>query len=235
MSKWNENVLLMTDTYKLGHMEQYPEDTVEIYSYLEARKANQKTVFFGLQYLLQEYLTRPITKEDGLEFLEYYRQIIGTPPEDTVKKINALTDLGYWPLFIKAVPEGTIIDSQNALMTIRNTIPGFHWCVGFLESLLLKVWNASTVATCSLKYRTLVERYAEKTCDNNDHIPFAVHDFGYRGVSSEETAMVSGGAHLLNFYGSDTVIANKFLDQYYPRENKETILGLSVPASEHSV
>ncbi len=117
-------------------------------------------------------------------------------------------------------------------MTIRNTLPEFYWCVGYLESLLLKLWNPCTVATYSLKYKKLVEQYADMTCDDTSHIPFQVHDFGYRGVSSEETAMISGASHLLNFLGSDTVIANYFLDKYYYGEKE--VKALSVVASEHS-
>ena len=97
----------------------------------------------------------------------------------------------------------------------------------------MKVWNSCTVATHSRKYHDLVTRFAEETCDTADHIPYQVHDFGYRGVSSEETAAISGAAHLLNFYGSDTIIANWFLDKFYGAAN--SVKGRSVPASEHSV
>lgn len=235
-----DNVLLMTDVYKMSHMSCYPPDTEEVYSYLEARKLDENKqpipmVFFGLQYLLKEYLSRPITHSHAAEFLEYYKQILGPVPDSIRQNIFSLAELGYWPVEIKAVAEGTVIGTGNALMTIQNTIPGFHWCVGFLESLLLKVWNPCTVATCSLKYKELVESYAAATCDNNNHIPYQVHDFGYRGVSSEESAMVAGGAHLLNFVGSDTITANKFILEYYTPNNKRTVLGKSVPASEHSV
>ena len=227
------NPLLLTDVYKMGHMEQYPGDTVEVYSYLEARKPNQPVVFFGLQYILMEYLSKPLTRENGEEFLHYHREILGEPSPSVQEKIRALTDLGYWPLSIKAVPEGTRLGSRNILFSIRNTRPEFFWCVGFVESLLLKVWNSCTVATHSRKFHELVTRYAERTCDNLDHVPYQVHDFGYRGVSSEETAAVSGAAHLLNFQGSDTVIANWFLDKFYAAAG--SVKGRSVPASEHSV
>lgn len=231
----NRNPLLLTDVYKLGHMIQYPEDTTEVYSYLEARKPNQKTVFFGLSYYLQEYLSQPITTFHAEQFFKYYKRILGSVPESVVQKINLLVERGYWPVEIKAVEEGTVLDSKNILFSIRNTEPEFYWCVGFLESLLLKVWNTSTVATCSLKYKELVERYAELTCDNGFHLPFQVHDFGYRGVSSEETAELSGAGHLLSFFGTDTVPAVAFLDEHYTPESEETIIGVSVPATEHSV
>ena len=227
------NPLLLTDVYKMGHMEQYPDDTVEVYSYLEARKPNQTMIFFGLQYILLEYLSKPVTPENGEEFLHYYREILGEPSQDVQNKVRALTDLGYWPLSIKAVPEGTRLDSRNILFSIRNTRPEFYWCVGFVESLLLKVWNPCTVASYSRRFHDLVTSYAERTCDNLDHVPYQVHDFGYRGVSSEETAAISGAAHLLNFHGSDTIVASWFLDKFYGAAG--SVKGRSVPASEHSV
>ena len=227
------NTLLLTDVYKMGHMEQYPADTVEVYSYCEARKPGLKTLFYGLQYILKAFLAQPVSHDDADEFLHYHNAILGEPSVGVRQKVHALADLGYWPLEIRAVPEGTVLDSRNILFSIRNTHPDFYWCVGFVESLLLKVWYPITVATGSRLYKTLVERFADQTCDNRDHVPFQVHDFGYRGVSSEDTAAIGGSAHLLNFHGSDTIIANWFLDRYYGAA--ASVKGLSVPASEHSV
>jgi nicotinamide phosphoribosyltransferase len=230
----NKNPLLMTDVYKLGHAAMYPEGTTEVYSYLQARtdKSLEQTVFFGLQYYLEEYLSKPITQDHVDEFLDVYAQILGEPPQDVVDRMEDLANLGYWPLEIKAVPEGEVMPVQNVLMTIRNTHPDFAWCVGYVESLLLKVWNTITVASYSLKLRKLVTKFARETCDDMTHLPFQVHDFGYRGVSSEETAELSGASHLLNFFGTDTVPAVRFLMKHY---GAEFPIGLSVPATEHSV
>lgn len=230
----NHNALLMTDVYKLGHMLMHPEGTTEIYSYLQARsdKSMDQTVFFGLQYYLKEYLFAPVTDWDADEFFSIYEDILGPVPDDVRTKINALVWLGHWPVEIKAVPEGEVMPVQNVLMTIRNTHPDFAWAVGYLESLLLKVWNTTTVASYSLKLRKLVTKFARETCDDMSHLPFQVHDFGYRGVSSEETAALSGAAHLLNFMGTDTIPAVWMLKEYY---DAKAPIGLSVPASEHSV
>lgn len=235
MSYTQKNVLECTDVYKLGHLQQYPEGTEYVYSYLQARTANkmlEKTVFFGLQYYLEHYLAKPITKADVEDLLDIREQILGPTPLEVREKLTALAELGYWPLKIEAVPEGEVMPVQNVLMTIENTVPGFGWCVGYMESLLLKVWNTITVASYSLRLRELVTAYARETCDDVTHLPFQVHDFGYRGVSSEETAEVSGAAHLLNFFGTDTVPAIGFLQKWY---GAEFPIGLSVPASEHSV
>ena len=230
----NRNILLATDIYKLGHLEQYKPGTTKIWSYLTARsdKKIPFTVFFGLQYYLQEYLSRPITQADADEFFEYRKLVLGTDASQDVKdKISSLVRLGYLPLEIKAVPEGELMPCKNILMSITNTVDGFHWCVGLIESLILKVWNTTTVASYSRLYKNLVIKYADETCDDKNHIPFSVHDFGYRGVSSEETAQLSGAAHLVNFLGTDTITAVKFLKQYYKAEFP---IGLSVPAGEHS-
>lgn len=230
----NQNVLLMTDVYKMSHMTFYPEGTNKVYSYLIARsdKKIPFTVFFGLQYYLEEYLSQKITHKMVDEFLEYREIILGPNPETIIKKMRALADLGYLPLKIKAVDEGTVMPVKNVLLTMTNTHDDFAWVVGFTESLILKIWNTITVASYSMKLRQLCENYAKLSCDNNLHVDWQVHDFGYRGCSSEETAALSGGAHLINFRGTDTVPAVKFLKETYRATG---LIGASVPASEHSV
>jgi len=230
----NENLLLATDVYKLGHMEFYPEGTTKIYSYLCARstKKEKKALFFGLQYYLKQYLSRPITMENVEEFLEYRKNILGSNSDDVIKKMTALGKLGYLPVVIKAAPEGMVIDNKNVLATVVNTHPDFAWVGGFVESLLLKVWNTTTVATKDLKYKKLVVDFAQRTSDSDFLIPFLVHDFGYRGCSSEETAALSGAAHLINFLGTDTILAVKLAKEFYDATEP---IGLSVPATEHSV
>lgn len=230
----NTNLLLATDVYKFGHLYQYPKGTTKVYSYLQTRTNKAKldqVVFFGLQYYLKEYLQRPITKENVDEFVETVESILG-PGMVQRSYYDKLVELGYLPLEIKAIPEGSLIPIRNVLMTIENTHDDFYWLGGFVESLILKTWNTCTVASNSFKIRQHCEKYAKETCDNNDHVSFQIHDFGYRGCSSEETAALSGAAHLLSFLGTDTVPAIRLVKTYYGCEGP---IGLSVPASEHSV
>ncbi len=169
------------------------------------------------------------------EFLVYRKALLGLDlSPELVTKLYNLEKLGYLPLSIKAVPEGTVLPVKNVLMTIANTHPDYAFLVGFFESLLLKVWNTCTVASYDLKFKKLVKRFADETCDDTNHLPFQVHDFGYRGCSSEETAALSGSAHLINFLGTDTVPALKLINDFYGVDAGEP-LGLSVPATEHSV
>lgn len=230
----NNNVLIGADSYKMSHMVQYPEGTTKVYSYLCARSDKEipYTVFYGLQYYLKEFLTQTITDSMVDEFLELYKDINGAEDVRVTIKMKALAKLGYLPLEIKAVPEGTIMPVKNVLMTMTNTLPEFYWVVGFVETLLLKVWNTSTVAAYSLKLRKLADRFTNDTCDNNLHSDWQFHDFGLRGVSSQETGALSGSAHLLVSRGTDTVPAVQLLKDYY---NASGLIGMSVPASEHSV
>lgn len=232
--KNNQNLLLMTDVYKLAHMLYYKPGTTKVYSYLIARstKKSEYALFFGLQPYLQ-MLEGKITQSNADEFYEYWKDILGSEVPDMVReKIQSLVDLGYIPLQIKAVPEGTVIDNKNVLATITNTDDRFPWVVGFFESLLLKTWAPTTVATLSHKYKKLATEYAAKTSDSEFLVPFLVHDFGYRGVSSEQSAEILGAAHLVSFTGSDNIPAIKFAKENYAAEG---FIAGSVPASEHSV
>lgn len=227
------NPFLLLDVYKMGHCPLYKPGTTKIYSYGIARsnKKYSKSIFFGLQYYLSKYLS--IKPENWMvdEFIEYHTEILGFPPEEDFKKrLYSIVELGYFPIEIKALEEGTEIPIKNVLFTIKNTHPDHFWMTGFFETLLLMVWNTCTVASYSRKYLNLCKDYAYKTCDNEDHLPFQVHDFGMRGCSSVETASLSGAAHLINFFGSDTVPAKRLLKHYYSNPTM-----LSVVATEHSI
>jgi len=221
------------DAYKLGHMCQYPQDTEYVYSVLQLRsdKNFKQVPIVGLQYLIKEYLMQPILEEDVKELIEESK-LMGIYHPETETKLMALVELGYLPIEIKAIPEGSIVEMPNAICTIQNTVKGFHWCVGMVETLLLKWWSALTTSACSFEYRKLVNKYFRETSDNDFLQPFAVHDFGSRGCQAPEDASFTGMAHLLNFDGSDTIVAMPLIRKYY---NAQGMVGCSVPASEHSV
>lgn len=238
-SSTKENPLLGVDVYKCGHMEQYAPGTTKVYSYLTTRsdKTFDKVVFFGLQYYLKEYLSTRLEPWMADEWLENRKYILGYNSPEVEVQIRKLCGLGYFPLEIKAVEEGSVLGVHNVLMTITNTRPDFHWVVGFIESLILKLWYPITVASCVHKYRKLVDRYFELTVDPEMHFlkDYTVHDFGYRGDTTEEGAAISGAAHLLSFIGSDTVPSFNFVRKYYYADPTREIIMQSVPASEHSV
>lgn len=233
-----QNLLLLVDAYKHSHHELYLPGTTKIYSYLESRGgAFPKTVFYGLQYFLKEYLEgQAFTREDIDEAEEIMNGVFGR--KNIFKRANFEYILdkynGKLPVSIKAVAEGSVIPVHNVLMTIENADPNCYWLTNFLETLLMQVWYPCTVATLSHEVRKIVERFFNETADDASKpaIDFALNDFGFRGVSSVESAGLGGSAHLINFNGSDTVFASKFLKQYY---NAKKVYGMSIPATEHSI
>jgi len=227
------NFLLRTDSYKFTHWKQYPPNTTAIYSYLESRGGMfPATVFFGLQYYLKHYVQGPVfTKPDIAQADEFCREHFG---RDLFNR-DGWTRLlqrhgGCLPVRIRAVPEGSVVSNLNVLATIENTDPDFPWLTNYLETLLLKVWYPTTVATLSREIKKIIKGFLERTGDPS-LLPFKLHDFGYRGVSSEETAAIGGAAHLVNFMGTDTVAGIILLRDYY---HTKAMPGFSIPASEHS-
>jgi nicotinamide phosphoribosyltransferase len=227
------NLVLQTDSYKFTHWKQYPPRTEYVYSYLESRGGMfPQTLFFGLQYYLLKYLCGPVVnKEDVAEARDFVDRHIAPGMfnfDGWMRIVHAHG--GKLPVVIKAVPEGSSVDVQNVLMTIENTDPHCYWLPNYLETLLLKVWYPITVATLSQAIRTVVLGALERSGDPS-LIDFKLHDFGYRGVSSEETAGIGAAAHLINFKGTDTVAGIRGLQQYYQSHEME---GFSIPAAEHS-
>jgi len=227
------NILLMTDSYKVTHWKQYPEKTETVYSYFESRGGRfPHTLFFGLQYFLKEYLQGEVVTyekiRDARELIKLHLGNDNLFNEAGWRYIVEEHD-GRLPVKIKAVPEGTIVENLNVLMTIENTDPKCYWLTNYLETLLVQVWYACTVATQSREIFQMITKFAEETGDPS-LVNFKLHDFGFRGVSSVESAGIGGLAHLVNFLGSDTIEALVFAKNYY----NEDCAGYSIPASEHS-
>lgn len=227
-----QNLILMADSYKYSHREQYPPGTQFVSSYIESRGGSYDTsVFFGLQYFLKEYLSNPITK-DNIDEAEALITAHGEPFyregwEYILEKYD-----GYLPLEIQAVPEGSVIPTRNVLAQIKNTDANCFWLTSFMETAILQaVWYPTTVATISKEIKKTIFEFLEETADAPEiEVAFKLHDFGYRGVSSQESAGIGGLAHLVNFMGTDTVRALVFGRDYY----SEPVAGFSIPASEHS-
>lgn len=231
MTITNVSNILRTDSYKVSHFKQYPPGTTHIYSYLESRGGVfPETVFFGLNYYLKEYLSKPITMADVDRAEARITKHLG-PNSFNRAGWERIVNVhkGFLPVRIKAVPEGTVVPTRNVLMTLENTDPELPWVTNYVETLLLKVWYPITVATLSREIKKVIKRYLEETGDVSG-LDFKLHDFGYRGVSSEESAAIGGMAHLVNFKGTDTMIALEAAEAYYG----EDMAGFSIPAAEHS-
>lgn len=229
------NFILLTDSYKLTHWKQYPEGTTKIYSYLESRGGEfESTLFFGLQYYLIKYLKNVQITMTNIDEAEYLSGIhFGTTAnfnrqgwEHIAKNLN-----GKLPIRIKAVKEGTLVPVSNILMSIENTDDKCFWLTNVIETLLMKLWYPITIASNSFYCKKMIKSCLEESGGVTEGLLFKLHDFGYRGVSSEETAGIGGMAHLVNFMGTDTIKGIIYANNYY----NSGICGFSVPASEHSV
>lgn len=243
------NPLTLIDFYKADHRRQYPEGTELVYSNFTPRKAREEgshqLVFFGLQYFVKEYLIRQWNegffqrpKEEVVA--AYQRRMNNALGKDSisVEHIAALHDLGYLPLVVKGLPEGTIVPPKIPVVTVYNTLPEFFWLTNYLESLMSAVlWKPCTSATTAFRYRKVFDAYARETVGgtNLDFVYWQGHDFSFRGMSGIEDACISAAGHLLSFYGTDTVPAIDFHEQYYKANSDAELIGGSVPATEHSV
>lgn len=225
------NPLIDSDSYKASHYLQYSKNTSETFFYLESRGGKYpETVFFGLQYILKEYLTHKITMEE-VEEAKAFIEAHGEPFNYDGWKYIVEEHNGKIPLEIRAVPEGTVVPNHNVLMTARTTDPKAYFVGSWFETLLMRIWYSITVATQSHFIKKDILSFLEKTSDSPmDEINFKLHDFGARGVSSRESAGIGGAAHLVSFMGSDTMEGVRYANHYY----NHVMAGFSIPAAEHS-
>ena len=228
--KLAKNIILNTDSYKVSMFNQYPAGTTGVFSYIESRGGMyDKTVMFGLQAFIKEYLLEPITQAD-IDIADEILTAHGEPFNRAGWQYILAEHGGLLPVVIRSVPEGTVVPVKNVLATIENTDPKVPWLTTWLETALLRaIWYPTTVATQSWHIRQLILTYLEKTGDPT-LIDFKLHDFGARGVSSLESAGIGGAAHLVNFMGTDTITGVLYAREYY----NAGVAGFSIPAAEHS-
>lgn len=226
-----DNLLLNTDSYKASHWLQYPPRTEATFFYVESRGGVwERTLFFGLQAILKQYLAAPVTHAMVDEAKAFFA-VHGEPFNESGWRHIVDAHGGRLPLRIRAVPEGSVVPTHQALVTIESTDPAAFWLPSYLETLLLRLWYPVTVATQSWHLKQLIRDYLVKTSDDPDgQLPFKLHDFGARGVSSAESAGLGGAAHLVNFRGTDTVSGVLTARACY----HEPMAGYSIPAAEHS-
>lgn len=226
----NQNRALEADSYKFSQYNVLPFGTNGVFSYGEARTKNKKIVMLGMSMWMQKFLSTPLTREE-VDEAEAITKAHGEPFNKA--GFQRIIDIhgGYWPVTIKAVPEGTVTDSSNPLYTVE-AYGEDSWCASFLETSLQRaIWYPTTIASIGYQMRKDVEWFFARYSDNPAQIGFMLNDFGARGVSSRESAEIGGLAHLVNFMGTDNIQAILAARKYYD----EPMAGFSVPASEHSV
>lgn len=237
------------DSYKLGHRDHYPKGTEYVYSNFTARSdahldlpeeyKDHKYVTWGMTAAMREivalwdetFFSRP--KE---ECLAKYRARIPafTGKEAYVQHLSDLHDLGYLPIRVKLIKEGSRVNIGVPFMTIVNTLPDYFWLTNALETHISnEMWKPMTTATIAYAYRRMLDDFAAKTGAPKDFVPWQGHDFADRGMSGMLDAAKSGGGHSLSFWGSDSVSTFDWLEFMY--KGSETFIGGSVPATEHSV
>lgn len=228
-----QNIILGTDSYKVSHWRQYPPGTTRVFSYIEARGGEwPETVFFGLQAILAKHLVGRVVSCSDIDDAEHLfglhfgdKALFNRPGWERIAYFHD----GRLPLLIKAAPEGSVVPTGNALLTIENTDPELPWLTNYVETLLCQVWYPSTIATKSRAIAAVVRVFLEET-GTPELLPFKVHDFGYRGSTSVESAGIGAAAHLLSFKGTDTFAGIETARDYYG----EDMAGFSIPAAEHS-
>ena len=247
---FKQTALTSCDSYKLGHADQYPEGTTKVYSNFTPRSENHfnipkeykdgRITWFGLQGFLIELkeIWQSTFFDENIDTLvneasSFYAPFCG-PNGFNTDRLRQLHSVGYLPLEIKALPEGVRVPIGVPVLTITNTLPEFFWLPNFLETWIsAELWKACTSASTSFVYRKIINKYAEITGGSKEFIDWQGHDFSVRGMSGIADAAKSGAGHLIYFTGTDNLPAVKYLnDSYF---GKDTFIGGSVPATEHSV
>ncbi|URC22677.1 nicotinamide phosphoribosyltransferase [Serratia phage vB_SmaM-Kashira] len=246
----NMNPFVATDWYKPAHISMYHEKTEFVQSNYTPRSArlfphftgkDQRVMFAGLQGFTKWFFIDlfqrnffNVSKKKAIDGLRKHAdKSIGKGKVD-MSGIEAVYDLGYLPLEIRALPEGSLSPIGVPVYTIQNTVPGFGWLVNFFESVMSsETWKTMNTATTMRQFKVLCVEAAKKTCDNMDHIPFQCHMFAFRGEAGLADAAQSELGHLIHFMGTDTIPSQWYAEEYYNMED-EFVAG-SIPASEHSV
>ncbi|UOF78246.1 putative nicotinate phosphoribosyltransferase [Caudoviricetes sp.] len=239
--------ILFTDFYKTDHRRQYPHGTTLVYSNLTPRTSRidgvDAVVVFGIQYFIKDYLIRRFNegffKKDKKEVIAAYKRRTDNalgPDAFPLDHLEKLHDLGYLPIKIKVLPEGSLCPLRVPFLTIQNTKPEFFWITNFLETIMCNVlWGAVNSATIAHQYRKILDEYADKTSDIPEFVQWQGHDFSMRGMFGLEASLISGMAHLISFTGTDTIPAIDALENFYGANSEKELIGGSVPATEHSV
>lgn len=247
--KYEQSAILNTDSYKLGHGKMWPKGTTKVFSNFTPRNSeyfNQSgyevdsVVWFGLQITIcelkatwDETFFKRDKKEVIDEFMEFIVPFVGDCGFDR-NQLEELHDVGFLPIEIRSLAEGTVSPIKVPVLTITNTVDSAFWLPNFLETFLsAELWKSCTSATTAAVYRKIIDSWADKTGGNKLFVGFQGHDFSLRGQTCMYDGAKSGAGHLLSFLGTDCLPAVKLVNDIY--FGKETFVGCSVPASEHAV
>lgn len=245
-----KEAIALTDGYKLDHRRQYPKGTEYVYSNWTPRscqyfpEASEGVVVFGIQYFIKEYLVKQFNenffgqpKETAIsKFSRRINTFLGPDNKVGIGHVEELWELGYLPIEIKALPEGTLCPIRVPALTFKNTHPDFFWLTNYFETLIsCTLWLPMTSATSARLYKKELIRHATKTGFDKDFLGFLCHDFSMRGMAGIEAAVMSGMGHMTSFVGSETIPAIEALEEYYNCNTEKELIAATIPATEHSV
>lgn len=241
------NTMLLCDFYKISHRQMYPKGTQIVYSTWTPRASRIKdvneVVVFGIQAFIKDRLMQVFDKnffgKPKADIVADYKRVIGhtlgVKDVDT-SHIEALHDLGFLPICIKALPEGSVVPLRVPVLTIQNTHEKFFWLTNYIETLMsCELWQPMTSATIAREYRLALNTACEATGGWSEFVKFQGHDFSMRGMSSLLSAVNSGMGHLLSFCGTDTIPAIQAAEALYGADVTKELVGTSIPATEHSI
>lgn len=242
-----------TDSYKVSHIRFETNGVKEIYSNFTPRFAKYlqqllgdafdgNYVVFGVQWLLLRLHVMAKTgffDRDKETVISEMRRVL-TPyiGQDNFEHFEALHDLGYLPVEIKTLDEGTVAPVGVPFLTIRNTLPEFEWLPNYLETLIsTDSWKQLTVATISAAFKRISEKAALETVGTTEGVglEWQNHDFSCRGQSGFESSAINGAAFLTASCGTDNMASLWAAEKFYFSTNEEGLLAGSVSAGEHSV
>lgn len=241
------NPMLLIDFYKAVHAEMLPKGITKSVSYFTPRMSRVKrwneVAMFGLQGFIKEYL---VDYFNEYFFFEYRNKAIGTYKtvmdatlgEGTygLQKIEDLYDLGYLPIEIKALPEGTLVPMHVPMFSIENTHKDFAWLPQALESLIsAEMWHPMIAATVGHTYRQIVNKFYEMTCDDNTVKARALGAFDFRGEECLQSAVKAGAGWCLSFLNTATVPTIPYLERNYNCDCTKEPVAFGSPSTEHSV
>jgi nicotinamide phosphoribosyltransferase len=244
----------LADFYKTGHPGMYPEGMSKLVANFTPRSAkyapvlkelfDNKVVWYGLTGFMQEFLVDLFNREffnapnKDAAIKKYKRRMNNALGKGSVNtsKVAALHDLGYLPLEIRALPEGCRVNIKVPPVIFISTHDDFAWVVTYIETLFsCEMWKPSTVATIAFEFRKLATYFAKLTGAPEDFIYWQIHDFSMRGMSGVHDAARCGSGVLLSFFGTDTIPAIDYLEDFYGADSDRELVGGSIPATEHSV
>ena len=237
------NLILDIDSYKASHYWMYPKGLEQVFSYIAPRYINgeeNKELLKNILFLIDrsfiiDNLARPIIMDDIDQAEEILKQH-GLPFNREGWEYILDKHGGYLPIKIWTLDEGTVVKPGIPVAIVYNTDRNLPWLTSYVETALLRsIWYPTTVGTVSLAVKNILEKYLLESSENvYETLPFMLHDFGARGVSSYQSAAIGGMAHLVNFMGTDTVPAIQYVKKYFDDEDSY-MPAYSVDATEHSV